>query len=77
MASGATFGASLQVHNMCGEIYAVKEPHSMVGLDRVVTSGNLCCVMVITLIQNSRGVGSNPTLGAIFPIFITSMPLVP
>ena len=37
----------------------------------VVTSGRLGCVMVITLAWNTRDVGSIPTLGAIFLIFIT------
>ena len=37
----------------------------------VVTSGSLGGVMVRMLAQNARDVGSIPTLGAIFPIFIT------
>ena len=41
-------------------------------MDRVVTSGNLNGVMVITLAQDARDVGSISALGAIFPIFITA-----
>ena len=38
----------------------------------MVTSGSLYGVMVSTLAQNARDVDLIPTLGAIFPIFITS-----
>ena len=37
----------------------------------MVTSGSIGGVMVNTLAQNARGVGSIHTLGTIFPIFIT------
>ena len=39
----------------------------------VVTSGSLHGVMVSTLAQNARDVGSVPALGTIFPIFIKPM----
>ena len=41
------------------------------GVDRVMTQGSLCDVIVSTLAWNGRDVGSIPTLGAIFSIFIT------
>ena len=37
---------------------------------RVVATGNLDGVMVSTLAQNARNMGSIPVLDAIFPIFI-------
>ena len=40
-------------------------------MDNVVTSGRLGGDMVSTLDQKARYAGSIPTLGAIFPIFIT------
>ena len=52
-----------------------KEPHRQAGIGKVVTSGSLGDVMVSTLAQNARGVGSIPALGTIFPIFITSTTL--
>ena len=53
-----------------------KEPYKQIGMGRVVTSGSLCGVMVSTLDQNDRDVGSIPTLGTIFPIFITPTTLL-
>ena len=50
-----------------------KDLHRQVGVDRIVTSWHLGGVMVSSLAQNARDVGSRPTLGTIFPIFITSM----
>ena len=41
------------------------------GAGRMLTSGNLGGVMVTTLAQNARDMGSIPTLGTI--IFITPM----
>ena len=43
---------------------------------RVLTAGNLGGVMVSTLAQNARDVGSIPALGAIFPSFITRVGLL-
>ena len=45
-------------------------------MDRMVTSGSLRGVVVSTLTQNARDVGSIPVLGIIFPIFVTLMELV-
>ena len=47
-----------------------KEPHRQVGMGRVMTSGSLGGVMLSTLAQNARDIGSMSTLGTIFPIFI-------
>ena len=47
------------------------EPYRQVGVCRQMTSENLGGVMVSTLAWNARGVGSVPTLGAIFPNFLT------
>ena len=54
-----------------------KEHHREVGITRVVTSGSLGGVMASTLAQYWRGVGLNPALGTIFPIFITHLSPVP
>ena len=43
-----------------------KELHRQVGMGIVVTSGSLHGVMVSTLTQSARDVGSIPTLGTIF-----------
>ena len=43
-----------------------KEPHREVGVDTVVNAGLLGGVMVNTLSQNARDMGS--TLGTLFPI---------
>ena len=48
-----------------------KEPHRQVGLDRIITSGRLGGLMVSTMAQNTRAMGSTPALGAIFLILIT------
>ena len=48
-----------------------KEQYRQVGLDRVVTSGNIGGVVVSTLVWNARSVGVIPALGTIIPIFIT------
>ena len=40
---------------------------------RILLSGNLCGAMIITLSQNVKGMGSNPPLGAIFPICTTTL----
>ena len=53
-----------------------KEPHRQVGVGRVGTSGSLGGIIVSTLSQNARDLGSIPTLGAIFPISITLTTLV-
>ena len=52
------------------------EPHRQVDVGRVVASGSLGGVMVNRLALNGRGVDSIPTLGIIFPFFITRMALV-
>ena len=44
---------------------------------RVATPGSLGGVMVNTLANNARDVGSIPILGVIFSNFITPMTLVP
>ena len=56
--------------------FSSKESHRQVGVDIVVISGSPCGVMVITLAQNAKDMGSIPTLGTIFPIFITLTTLV-
>ena len=48
-----------------------KELHRQVGVGTVVTSGSLGGVMVNIPAWNARDVGSIPSLGTIFPIFIT------
>ena len=53
-----------------------KEPHRQVGMDSMVTWEGLGGEIISTLAQNARDVGSIPTLGIIFPIFITPMTLV-
>ena len=53
-----------------------KKLHRQVCVGTVVTSGSLSSVIVSTPDQNAREVGAIPTLGAIFPIFITPMKLV-
>ena len=45
-----------------------KKLHRQVGVDTV---GSLAGVIVITLARDVRDMGSTPTLGEIFPIFIT------
>ena len=50
-----------------------KEPNRQVGMGKVVTSGSLDDQMLSTLAPNARGEGSNPSLGEIFHIFITTM----
>ena len=45
-------------------------------MGRVVSLGSLSGIIVNTLAQNARDVGSVPTLGTIFPIFITLTTLV-
>ena len=44
-----------------------KESHTFVDVDTVVRSERLCG----TLAWNGRGVGSNPDLGAVIPIFFS------
>ena len=46
-----------------------------VGMGSVLTQGWLGSVIVSTLIQNAREVGTIPALGTVFPIFITPMTL--
>ena len=46
-----------------------KSPHGVVGVGRVVTSGNLRGEMAITLAENGIDVGLISALVAIFPIF--------
>ena len=53
-----------------------KELLRQVGVGTVGTSGNLWGVMVSTLAQNARDVGSIPVRGTIFQIFLT-LTLVP
>ena len=56
---------------------STQEPHRRVGLGRVVTSSSLGGVMINTLARHAKDVGSIPTIGAKFPIFITPMKLIP
>ena len=49
------------------------EPHREVGMDSMIKSGSLGGIMVSTLTQNARGVGSISTLGPVFPTLNTSM----
>ena len=53
-----------------------KEPYRQVSVGTVVTTENLCGEIVSTLVGNARYVGSIPTLGTTFHIFITPMALV-
>ena len=48
-----------------------KDLHRQVGAGGAVTSRSLGGVMVSTLACNAKDVGSNPTLSALFPNFIT------
>ena len=48
-----------------------KEPVRQVRVSILVTSGSACSVKVRTLAWNARDVGSIPTLGATFSVFIT------
>ena len=52
-----------------------KEPHRQTDRcgDWVLTSGSLGGVMLRTLVQNARDVGSIPAPGALFAIFIMYM----
>ena len=50
-----------------------KERHRQVGMDRVMTSRSPGGVMISTLVWDTGGVGSNPALGATFPISLTPM----
>ena len=52
--------------------FSGKKPHRQMGVDRVVTSGSLACVMVSTLAWNASEVGSTSALGTMFPIFTTA-----
>ena len=74
-------------HTICTYVYMAiyvlvctdllsEEPYRQLSERRVVTSGNLAGVHVSALAHNSRDVGLIPTLGKIFPIFITPMILV-
>ena len=56
---------------LCDEL-SNKEPHRQLDVGNVMTSGSLDGLMVSFLAWNAMGVGSNPSLGAIFPIFITA-----
>ena len=53
-----------------------KGSHRKVGMGIVVTSGSLCCLMLITLAWKARDVGLVLALGTIFSIFITPTTLV-
>ena len=55
---------------ICTDLWG-KELHRQIGVGMVVISGILCGVMVSTLTRNAQHVRLNPTLGTIFPIFIT------
>ena len=48
-----------------------KKLHGEVGVDVVVTSRKPMRCKVSTLVRTARDVGLIPTLGTIFPIFIT------
>ena len=48
-----------------------KELHRQIGVGIVVTSGSLHGVMVSTLAQNAKDVGSILALGTIIPIFVS------
>ena len=50
-----------------------KEPHRQVAVGRVVTLGSVGGVMISTMALNARDLGSIPSLGEIFPFFVTSM----
>ena len=54
-----------------------KGPNKQEYQGRVMTLGNLDGVTISTLVQNSRDVGSSPSLGEILPIFITPTTLAP
>ena len=60
---------------VCAELSG-KKLHRQVGIGRVVTSGNLGGVMVITLTRNARDMGSIPTLSVLFRILTNLMMLV-
>ena len=49
-----------------------KKQHRQVAMGTLVTPWKHDCQMLSTLAQNTRDVGSIPTLGAIFPIFINT-----
>ena len=51
---------------------SVKEPHTQLGVGRVVTSGTQCGEMIRTLAQKVRDLGTIPALGATFRIYITA-----
>ena len=55
---------------------SVKAAHRKVGMDSMVTSGILGGVMVSTLSQIARDVGSISALGTLFPIFNTLTKIV-
>ena len=50
-----------------------KTTHRQVGMDRVVALGSAVGVMPTTLAWNARVLRAIPTVGTIFPIFITSL----
>ena len=54
-----------------------KELHRQVDMGSVVKLGSLGAEIVSTLTWNARDVGLIPNLGAVFPIFITFMELLP
>ena len=56
--------------------WAARTCQPEVGVGIVVKSGSLGGIMDSTLSRNARDVGIIPTLGTIFPIFITPMTLV-
>ena len=54
-------------------ISVCKEPEGHAGVDGVMLSGKIGGVMARISALNARSVGSNPALGAVFPIVVTSM----
>ena len=54
-----------------------KGPDTQEGVGRMLSSGSLSGAMVSTLARDARDVGSSPTLGRIFSVFITLIILAP
>ena len=51
--------------------FSSNKPHKQEDMGTLVTLGSQSDVMAITLAANVRYVGSIPTVGAIFPLFVT------
>ena len=68
------------LHNFIGVVCtnpSSQDSHRYVSVGRVMISRNQGGVMIITQDQNARGMGSNPAIGSIFPLFITPITLDP